>query len=135
MPGAGAGRLRAAFSIQKIDPADQSFVPVLTGAMREGDGRTLLEVGALDRQQLVERRTARIHGFHRQFCLWARAGRGSPERPGLMLSLQPGGSCTGVAYRLAERVLRIVPFFRAGGLARRPCRGRYRLLPGPALHS
>ncbi len=50
----------------------------------------------------VERRTARIHGFHRQFCLWARAGRGSPERPGLMLSLEPGGSCTGVAYRLAR---------------------------------
>jgi len=50
----------------------------------------------------VERRTARIHGFHRQFCLWARAGRGSPERPGLMLSLQPGGSCSGVAYRLAK---------------------------------
>ena len=49
----------------------------------------------------VERRTARIHGFHRQFCLWARAGRGSPERPGLMLSLVSGGSCTGVAYRLA----------------------------------
>jgi glutathione-specific gamma-glutamylcyclotransferase len=53
----------------------------------------------------VERRTARIHGFHRQFCLWARAGRGSPERPGLMLSLRPGGSCTGVAYRLARRAV------------------------------
>jgi glutathione-specific gamma-glutamylcyclotransferase len=51
----------------------------------------------------VERRTARIHGFHRRFCLWARAGRGSPERPGLMLSLESGGSCTGVAYRLAAR--------------------------------
>ena len=51
----------------------------------------------------VERRTARIHGFHRQFCLWARAGRGSPERPGLMLSLEPGGSCAGVAYRLPTR--------------------------------
>jgi glutathione-specific gamma-glutamylcyclotransferase len=51
----------------------------------------------------VERRTARIHGFHRQFCLWARAGRGSPERPGLMLSLVAGGSCTGVAYRIAAR--------------------------------
>jgi cation transport protein ChaC len=51
----------------------------------------------------VERRTARIHGFHRQFCLWARAGRGTPERPGLMLSLEPGGSCNGVVYRLAQR--------------------------------
>jgi len=49
----------------------------------------------------AERRTARIHGFHRQFCLWARGGRGSPERPGLMLSLESGGSCTGVAYRIA----------------------------------
>jgi len=51
----------------------------------------------------VERRTARIHGFHRQFCLWARAGRGSPEQPGLMLSLVAGGSCTGVSYRLDRR--------------------------------
>jgi cation transport protein ChaC len=51
----------------------------------------------------VERRTARIHGFHRQFCLWSRAGRGSPERPGLMVSLESGGSCTGVAYRLDRR--------------------------------
>jgi len=49
----------------------------------------------------VESRTARIHGFHRQFCLWARGGRGSAERPGLMLSLESGGSCTGVAYRIA----------------------------------
>src|SRR5690606_34050044 len=31
----------------------------------------------------AERRPARIHGYHRQFCLWARAGRGSPDRPGL----------------------------------------------------
>jgi len=52
----------------------------------------------------VERRTARVHGFHRQFCLWARGGRGSAERPGLMLSLESGGSCTGVAYRIAPGV-------------------------------
>jgi cation transport protein ChaC len=47
------------------------------------------------------RRVATVHGWHRQFCLWVRAGRGSPERPGLMLSLESGGSCRGVAYRLA----------------------------------
>lgn len=51
----------------------------------------------------VERHTARIHGFHRQFCLWSRGGRGSPQRPGLMLSLECGGSCTGVAYRIASK--------------------------------
>ena len=48
----------------------------------------------------AERRAARVHGYHRQFCLWARAGRGSPTRPGLMLALETGGSCHGVAYRL-----------------------------------
>jgi len=49
----------------------------------------------------VERRTALVHGYHRTFCLWSRAGRGSPERPGLMLALDRGGSCAGVAYRIA----------------------------------
>lgn len=50
----------------------------------------------------AEQRVARIHGFHRDFCLWAWAGRGSPQQPGLMLSLERGGSCCGVAYRIAE---------------------------------
>ena len=54
----------------------------------------------------AERRTARIHGYHRQFCLWARAGRGSPERPGLMLGIEPGGSCNGVAYRIAPELVK-----------------------------
>jgi cation transport protein ChaC len=55
----------------------------------------------------AEQRTARIHGHHRRFSLWAKAGRGSPERPGLMLSLERGGSCTGVAYRLAPGTERL----------------------------
>ena len=54
----------------------------------------------------AERRRARVHVYHRQFCLWARTGRGSPERPGLMLGLEPGGSCHGVAYRIAPEQLR-----------------------------
>ena len=49
----------------------------------------------------VERRPARLHGYHRQFCLRTHLGRGTPERPGLMLGLESGGSCTGVAYRIA----------------------------------
>ena len=53
--------------------------------------------------RFVERRTALVYGYHRQFCLWARAGRGSPERPGLMLAMERGGSCHGVAYRIARR--------------------------------
>ena len=47
-----------------------------------------------------QRLIARIHGYHRRFCLWTKIGRGSPECPGLVLSLDRGGSCVGVGYRL-----------------------------------
>jgi cation transport protein ChaC len=54
----------------------------------------------------AERRIARIHGWHRRYCLWSHAGRGSRERPGLMLALERGGSCVGVAYRIARAAVR-----------------------------
>ena len=47
------------------------------------------------------REIAHVHGFHRRFCLWTQLGRGSPERPGLMLGLDVGGSCRGVLYTVA----------------------------------
>ena len=53
----------------------------------------------------VERRVARIAGWHRAFCLSVQAGRGSPEQPGLVLGLDAGGECTGVAYRMDESLL------------------------------
>jgi cation transport protein ChaC len=48
----------------------------------------------------AERRIATIHGYHRRFCLWTPAGRGTPENPGLVLGLARGGACKGVAYRI-----------------------------------
>jgi cation transport protein ChaC len=45
---------------------------------------------------------ATVPGWHRSFCMRTVTGRGSPEAPGRMLSLQPGGSVQGVAYRLVE---------------------------------
>lgn len=50
----------------------------------------------------IERRTARIVGWHRSFCLSAKAGRGTAENPGLVLGLDEGGDCRGVAFRIAE---------------------------------
>lgn len=49
----------------------------------------------------VERVTARLHGYHRHFCVWSHRYRGSPRVPGLVLGLDRGGSCRGVAYRIA----------------------------------
>ena len=47
-----------------------------------------------------ESRRVRARGFHRRFCLWSLASRGRPDAPGLVLGLDRGGSCPGVAYRL-----------------------------------
>ena len=47
-----------------------------------------------------ERRVARLHGYHRRFCMWSQVGRGSPAHPGLVLGLDAGGCCRGVAFRI-----------------------------------
>ncbi len=50
----------------------------------------------------VERRIAHVDGWHRAFCLTSPHGRGSPERPGLVLALEEGGVCEGLVLRLDE---------------------------------
>ena len=49
----------------------------------------------------AESRAALLNGWHRRFCLWQWRYRGSRHHPGLMLALDRGGSCRGVAYRIA----------------------------------
>ncbi len=43
---------------------------------------------------------ARLHGWHRAFCIYSEHYRGTPAKPGLILGLLPGGSCRGLAHRL-----------------------------------
>ena len=50
----------------------------------------------------VEVRTAQLRGYHRAFCVHSEVYRGTPERPGLSLGLDRGGSCRGLAFRIAE---------------------------------
>jgi len=46
----------------------------------------------------LESRPALLRGFHRRFCIWSHNYRGTPEYPGLVLGLDKGGSCRGMAF-------------------------------------
>ena len=59
----------------------------------------------------VEARPALLHGWHRSFCIYSHRYRGTPERPGLVLGLDRGGSCKGMAYRIARsRALEVLDY-------------------------
>ncbi len=47
-----------------------------------------------------ETQPARLQGWHRAFCIYSEHYRGTPEKPGLILGLLPGGACRGLAHRL-----------------------------------
>lgn len=56
--------------------------------------------------EYLEKRVVKIDGYHRTFCLRSTRYRGTTERPGLVLGLDAGGECTGVAFKVSADAAR-----------------------------
>ncbi|CAN7495561.1 gamma-glutamylcyclotransferase [Variovorax sp. LjRoot84] len=84
----------------------------IEGILSRHDGDTAVHVfgyGSLMWNPAVEHtgaRPAKVHGWHRAFCLLSVIGRGSQECPGLMLALDRGGACQGVLLQIEPRKVR-----------------------------
>ncbi|KGB97455.1 chaC-like family protein [Burkholderia multivorans] len=95
-PSIGEGRLLT----------EEELAASLAQTMRDWDGRQdlwLFGYGSLiwnPGLPTVAAVRAKVHGYHRGLYLWSRVNRGTPERPGLVLALDRGGSCAGIAFRL-----------------------------------
>ena len=78
-------------------------------ATMPADGFWLFGYGSLiwrPETSFTEKRVALARGWHRRFCLgWDYRYRGSRDTPGLMLALDHGGQCRGMAYRLPDEGL------------------------------
>jgi cation transport protein ChaC len=88
---------------------DASLQATLDAHPAPGEATWLFGYGSLIWNPTIhyeESRFARIEGWSRHFRLSTPIGRGTPEKPGLVLALDQGPGCEGVAFRLGEAALR-----------------------------
>jgi cation transport protein ChaC len=106
------GRMRAIYAAA-VDPrralSDEALAASLARTLAERPKRAgwwVFAYGSLLWNPLFpfdDARPGTVRGVHRSFCIWSMASRGTCDRPGLVLGLEPGGACRGVAYRLPAR--------------------------------
>jgi cation transport protein ChaC len=84
-------------AIASSPTTDESGAPQSTDLWVFGYG-SLMWLPGFD---YVERQGALLRGWRRSLCIYSHVYRGTPERPGLVLGLDRGGACRGVAFRVA----------------------------------
>jgi glutathione-specific gamma-glutamylcyclotransferase len=93
-----------------LDDADyEAMLDATLAARPEGSPVWLFAYGSLiwrPEFEHVEERLALARGWHRAFCIRLTRWRGTLDSPGLMMGLDRGGQCRGVAYRLPDGDLR-----------------------------
>src|ERR1700674_1283763 len=109
------GRMRAIY-MATVDPhralSDEALAASLAATLAKkpaGSGWWVFAYGSLLWNPLfpfADAKPALLSGLHRHFCLWSLGSRGTIKVPGLVLGLDRGGSCRGVAYRLPARCAR-----------------------------
>jgi len=93
---------------RRITPAErQRSKHGILSALPASEDVWLFGYGSLMWNPLIryaERRPGHVFGYRRSYCLRSALGRGTPERPGLTLGLERGGSCRGLLFRIAAEI-------------------------------
>jgi len=89
------------------DPSENDYLTAATALLAEHRPAPLwlFAYGSLiwkPEVEHLEHVPATARGWHRRFCMQITRWRGTLEVPGLMMQLDRGGSCAGVAYRLPD---------------------------------
>ena len=88
----------------RTDPEIEETLHAMLAAHPPAEDVWLFGYGSLmwnPAMHFAEHRAGTVRGWHRKYCLWLQAGRGSPENPGLMLGLDRGGAAGGRAVSRA----------------------------------
>ncbi len=93
-------KLRPDFSATRFEPYESGTLPMPDGDLWVfGYGSLMWNPGF----KVEEALPARLYGYHRRLCLWSIHYRGTARCPGLVLGLDRGGSCNGMALCVAPR--------------------------------